>query len=358
MFRNYFKIAFRNLIHHKNLSITNIIGLAIGVAAFILIFVYIQYELSFNKFNKNYNRIHRVETEHILINGNEKSDDTPFPLAPNLVNNFPEILNAVRLMPLGKKSLSASRDRRFLEKDGIYADNSLFDLFSFNFIDGHPNSALKEPFKIVLTKSLTEKYFPDGETIGKILRYDNKFDCKVTGVIEDPLPNSDIKFTYILSFPSRKTIVGWDYSNDWDSHHVHTYVLLPQDYSYKEMTKKICITVNNFGHTHPRNLYLKPLSKKTREIGIRKVLGASVPDVLRLLTIEFIRCVLFANLIAWPIVWYAATQWLENFAYRINIIVWPFLLAGMGALVIALLTVSWQAIRAAMANPVDSLRYE
>jgi putative ABC transport system permease protein len=259
--KNCFKIAFRNIIKHNIYSFINISGLAIGMAAFILITLYIQYELSFNKFNKNYNRIYRVEAEHVLANGNEESNNTPYPLAPVLVDNFPEILHAVRLMPLGEKSLSSSGDKRYLEKDGIYADNSLFDIFTFHFIAGNPNSALKKPLTIVLTKSLADKYFPDSEPIGKILKYDKQFDCKVTGVIENLALNSDIQFSYILSFPSRKVIIGYDYANDWDSNHLHTYILLSHDYSYKEVSKKIYNVVNNFGHTHPRNLFIKPLSK-------------------------------------------------------------------------------------------------
>ncbi len=97
---------------------------------------------------------------------------------------------------------------------------------------------------------------------------------------------------------------------------------------------------------------------RTKEIGIRKVVGASVPQVVGLLSKEFLVLVLIANVIAWPIAWYAMRRWLENFAYRIELSWWLFALAGLLALVIALATVSWQTIRAATANPVDSLRYE
>lgn len=97
---------------------------------------------------------------------------------------------------------------------------------------------------------------------------------------------------------------------------------------------------------------------RTKEIGIRKVLGASMPGILYILFKDLTKWLFYANLIAWPIAYYVMTEWLQNFAYRIAISWWMFLLAGLLTLVIALITVSFQSIRAALANPVESLRYE
>jgi putative ABC transport system permease protein len=98
--------------------------------------------------------------------------------------------------------------------------------------------------------------------------------------------------------------------------------------------------------------------QRTKEIGIRKVLGASVAGILSLLSKDFVKLVVVANIIAWPVAWYAMNRWLQDFAYRIDIGWWVFAFAGGLALLIALLTVSTQAIKAALANPVESLRYE
>ncbi len=105
-------------------------------------------------------------------------------------------------------------------------------------------------------------------------------------------------------------------------------------------------------------LVLYKTEHRTQEIGIRKVLGSSVTGIVLLISSNYLRWILVANIIAWPIAWYVINKWLQNFAYRIDLTIWPFLLAGFTALIIALFTVSWLAIRAAKANPVESLRYE
>ena len=99
-------------------------------------------------------------------------------------------------------------------------------------------------------------------------------------------------------------------------------------------------------------------NQKTKEIGIRKILGASVPNILLLLTKEFLKWILLANVIAWPIAYYFMNNWLKDFAYRINITLWPFLLSGIIALLIAIATVSYQSVKAALANPAKSLKCE
>jgi len=100
------------------------------------------------------------------------------------------------------------------------------------------------------------------------------------------------------------------------------------------------------------------MKSRTKEIGVRKVLGASIWQILVLFGKDFSRWVLIANIIAWPVAFYAMNKWLQNFAYRIDMTIWPFLLSGFFALLIALLTVSFQAMKAALANPIESLRYE
>jgi putative ABC transport system permease protein len=98
--------------------------------------------------------------------------------------------------------------------------------------------------------------------------------------------------------------------------------------------------------------------RRTKEMGIRKVLGASTTNIILLLSTNFLKLVLLSNLIAWPIAYYFTQKWLDEFAYRITLNIWPFILSGVLALIIAFLTVSYQAIKAAHTNPVDTLRHE
>ncbi len=100
------------------------------------------------------------------------------------------------------------------------------------------------------------------------------------------------------------------------------------------------------------------VTQRTKEIGIRKVLGASIPDLIFLLSKDFMTLIIIANIIAWPVVYYTMNAWLQDFVYRIQLGIWPFLLGGVLSLVIALMTVSSQTVRAAISNPVDALRYE
>ncbi|UCH97760.1 MAG: ABC transporter permease, partial [Candidatus Aminicenantes bacterium] len=199
MFKNYLKIAFRNIKRHKGYSFINIAGLAIGMACCILMVVYISSELSFDRYHENADRIYRL-CHHANIGGTDDiSGVSNAVAAPALRDSFPEVVNAVRFgwtfQPVVKY-----QDKQFFESGFYYADDSVFDIFSWPMIKGNPGTALKAPYSIVLTEDMAKKYFADEEPLGKILKLDNKDNYTVTGVIKNIPVNSHFLFNGLLSF--------------------------------------------------------------------------------------------------------------------------------------------------------------
>jgi len=164
MFKNYFKTALRNLYKHKLNSFINIFGMAVGLSVCFLLLMLIQDELSYDRYHEKAPRIFRL-----LEKGDVYRPPTEAPL---LKENFPEIEEVARLLPRDKRQIQYN-DKLFIESKFTYADASLFKIFSFNFLRGEPETALTQPFSIVITDETSKKYFGSDNPIGKILRVDN-----------------------------------------------------------------------------------------------------------------------------------------------------------------------------------------
>ncbi|HEX9970498.1 MAG TPA: ABC transporter permease, partial [bacterium] len=302
MLKNYLKITFRNIAKQKGYSFINITGLALGMALFILIARYIQFEFSFDKFHKNYDRIYRVE-----YNYDGKGRFIAFshlPIGAALARDFPEIEQYTRFLNMANGKLLSSRDdRKFAEDQGWWTENSFFDVFSYKLLKGDPKTALAEPNSIVLSEKLAEKYFPDEEPLGKVMRYDNAIDCKVTGVIENCPTNSHIQYTFLISYPTFKTIAGNDYFDNWIHIANYTYVLLAENTNLEELNTKLHDVLKKYWRDDVEiPVYLKPLaqihfhSNVLAEIGQRgdmsKIFIFSAIGVFILL----IACINFMNL--------------------------------------------------------------
>jgi putative ABC transport system permease protein len=251
MFKNYLKIAFRNIIRHKGHSFINIAGLAIGMAVCILILLWIQHELSYDKFHEKADNIYRVIQE--------RSPVTPTPLAPTLKKEIPEVIQATRyrwvgnpLIKYGEKSFSD--DKLFL------VDPSFFDIFSFKFLKGDPGAALKNPFSAVLTEKTAQKYFGDEDPIGKSILVDNRLLVKVTGVIENVPENSHIQFDLLGPFEFIRNLWGADINNwRWVSH--RAYVLLQKNCRLPEVTGKINDMIKKYMPDTNAKFYLQPITR-------------------------------------------------------------------------------------------------
>ncbi len=243
MFKNYFKIAFRNIWSQKGYSFINIFGLAVGLTCAILIITFIQNELSYDKFNKKSDRIYRVTREWF-----NKSGESSFHLArvappagPLLKNDFPQIV---------KDEVRFLHDNAFLEINNIsivenkfyWAEQSAFNILTIPFVEGDPETALKEPKSLVLTESMAKKYFGNVDPLGKTIIYEHDYQFKITGVVKDVPPNSHFHYDFLASFITlydpavigRKTL-----ETNWGSNNYITYVLLENNLSIDELEKNI-----------------------------------------------------------------------------------------------------------------------
>jgi putative ABC transport system permease protein len=240
MLKNYLKITLRNIKRNKVFSFINIAGLAIGMACCILIVNYIIFENSFDRFHKNADQIYRINTllEFGGRGGNLAS--TNHPIGTYLKDNYPEVLDSARFRRyMYGNTLVQYEENKFFESRIYYADNSVFDVFTYPMIVGDPKTALKSPHSIVLTESKAKKYFGEDYPIGKILRLDNREDYKVTGVIRDTPRNTHFPFNMLLSFESfyvSNPQLKGNWTGDFE---VHTFVLLMEDYDHKELEIKL-----------------------------------------------------------------------------------------------------------------------
>ncbi|RLC50124.1 MAG: hypothetical protein DRH79_08065 [Candidatus Cloacimonadota bacterium] len=199
VFKNYLKIAFRNIIRHKGFSFINIAGLAVGLAVCFLILLWVQDELKFDKFHENYDRIYRI-----LVDINTNGDEfvvgvTPAALAPNIIDEVPEFEEICRFKNWGNFQMRTSEEDGFIGLNSGIADPSVFDIFSFPLLAGNPETALIEAHSLVLTLEAAEKLFGDEDPLGKTIEVKNRGDFTVTGII-DNVDHSHFNFDFLTPF--------------------------------------------------------------------------------------------------------------------------------------------------------------
>lgn len=264
MLKNYLKTTFRHMKRNKVYSFINIAGLAVGLACFVLILLFVRFELSFDNFHENGNQIYRFYKKREVAGssymGNSYFMTTPAILAPTLKENFPEVVNATRLN--GAKNRLLTYDGKQLYEDGIYADNEFLAIFTFPLIRGSKAEALTEPLSIVLTESLATKIFGSEDPLGKSLGISaQENDYKITGIMKDVPTNSHLKFSFIISFISLESRNrNFD---DWYRNSYFTYVRLQEGIDYREFEKKIAVFLDRYAPKRYANYtgYLQPLRK-------------------------------------------------------------------------------------------------
>ena len=203
MLRNYLKIALRNIRNKKFYSFLNLLGLAIGITAGILIIIYIQDELSYDQFHPNAENKYVLGLEGKLGNQEIQGIFTPPILAQTILEETPGVESVTRTNSAGMVVFRYD-DQAFTERDAYWADSTFFDFFGYELLRGDPKTVLDSPNKVVITEATASKYFGDEDPVGKTLTVgNNKESFQVTGIAANPPHNSHFRFDFLLSFP------GW-----------------------------------------------------------------------------------------------------------------------------------------------------
>ena len=309
MFKNYFKTAFRNLLRHKSNSIINIAGLMVGFAAFLLIFLVIQYEQSFDNFHTKGKNIYRVVRVGKTREDRDARTGVPFPVTQTLRTDFPQLVNTAAIygsnnVQVNVTASDGSTLKKFKEMNSVHvAEPQFFQMFNFSLAEGNISNAISEPNTALLTKNIASKYFGDWKkAMGKTLRI-FELPIKITGILNNPPSNTDFPLGVVLSYA---TLVKNVDMNNWGNIDDANYcfVQLPTGYSQHQFDKLLTRFVDK--HIKPVNpnydLVLQPLNEIHYEARLGNFNGRTFSKDLILalsligLFLLIIACVNFINL--------------------------------------------------------------
>jgi putative ABC transport system permease protein len=242
MLKNYLIVAFRNIFKHKGYSFINIFGLAVGMASAILIFLFVRYERSYDRFHVKVDRIHRVAVRASIGDTKIRQVFTPAILTPTLLDNYPEVERSIRLQNSSRGVAVRAGEKAFNEYKVTFADADIFKVFTLPFVAGDEDSALVDPYTVVITESIALKYFGDDDALDSTLTIWGD-DFRVTGVIEDIPYNSHFQFNVFASMATR----GDDLKNqNWFANNYKTYILLQEGISAADFDAKFPDLVRNY----------------------------------------------------------------------------------------------------------------
>ncbi|MGE5846484.1 MAG: ABC transporter permease [Ignavibacteria bacterium] len=307
MLINYLKIALRNLLRHKAYSAINILGLAIGISCFMLIFLFIIDEFSYDKFHSKADRIYRL-IEIIDNEGQgEESSSAPLPVAKALYTAYPHYIESiVRLFDFQQPMRSLQiGDKKFNEKKLFFTDSTFFEIFDYKLAKGDPKTALNEPNSILLTQQTAEKLFGNEDPMGKTLLYEGNFNLIVKGVFEELPSQSHFTFSGLISYSTINTFAGPGFGTNWIWNPAWTYILLKEGVEPEDLEKEFPAFIQK---NYPQIVkdqvthYLQPLTsvhlhsdldyeiEKNNKIATVYIFGAVGILIL------FIACINFMNL--------------------------------------------------------------
>ncbi|MEQ9592204.1 MAG: ABC transporter permease, partial [Cyclobacteriaceae bacterium] len=240
MLKSILLIAFRNLRKHTFYSTINIAGLAIGVSACLLITLFIIDELSYDKYNEKADRIYRINNE-IKFGGNHMQLATSAaPTAHTLIQDYPEVEAAVRFRSYGSYLVKAENSTENIKENNvIWTDSTFFKIFSVKVLEGNPNTALKEPASIAISKRTAEKHFPNESALGKTMILDNKYNAKVTAVYENIPSTSHFHFDILIAMVGDWPVAREAQSSAYLSNNFNSYLLLKEGADAKAFERKL-----------------------------------------------------------------------------------------------------------------------
>jgi putative ABC transport system permease protein len=232
MIKNLFKTAMRHIRKHFGYSLLNIIGLTLGIISAMFLIIYVSDEISYDRYHEKADRIYRVSSRITETDDQFTWIVAQIPMGPQVVQDYPEVESFVRFINMPRE-LYKYEDKEYVEEDFYYVDSTLFDIFTYKVLKGEVQSAVRDPGKIVLTKTVAARYFGDTDPIGKILKSgDDSYE--VTGIIEDVPSNSHFRFDAVSARNNLPKQLG-----NWGNFGVFTYLLLPEGTDAKAFEKKI-----------------------------------------------------------------------------------------------------------------------
>ncbi|MGB6340569.1 MAG: ABC transporter permease [Candidatus Aminicenantaceae bacterium] len=301
-FKNYFKIAVRNLIKQKSWTFISLFSLVVGITCFILLMLYARYELSYDSFFNHSERIFQLgqylpDWKH---GGSNYFASTSGVIAPTLKEEFSDVAYAVRTKEV--ESPLIYQQKSILGK-GLYADRDFLKVFTFPLKAGDRDTSLKDPFSIVLSKSLSEKLFGSENPIGQIVTYENGKVLKVTGIVEDIPGNTHLKFDYLISFLTMYSLRD-DIDSAWGILNYNSYIQLRDKVAYGDFEKKLSSIVTKYHdqNSNNRSYFLIPLQNIHFETHINFHIKDNIDKksiyllMLIAFLILFISCINYVNL--------------------------------------------------------------
>jgi len=297
MIKNYLLTALRNILRQKSFSFINIFGLALGLACTLLILLWVQDEISYDRFHKNLDQLYRVVEDQYYSGATYHVTVTPYPSGPVWAEKIPEIKEAVRLQWTGGM-LFRYEDKAFYEGGMRAVDSNFFQVFTFPLIKGDPETVLLEPFSMVLTEEMAEKYFGEDDPVGKSLQV-NDYHFRISGVAEDVPDNSTIGFDFLVPWDFLKTIDR--YTDHWGSNSINTYVRLEENANPGPVDEKLTAVYKENREDGTTDFMLESFKRQhlftywgyqTKPSGIQYVYIFSIIAVFVLL----VACINFMNL--------------------------------------------------------------